>query len=66
MSDPAALSTSVTCTDNGTFKLTLTADDGVNPPVTSDATLTVANTNPVVSISTPPAGATSRSARRST
>jgi PKD domain len=55
--DAAALSTTVTCTDNGTFTLTLSADDGVNPPVTSDATLTVANVDPVVSISAPLSGA---------
>lgn len=51
----ALLSTTVTCTDDGTFKLTLTASDGINPAVTSDATLTVANVNPVVSISAPAA-----------
>jgi hypothetical protein len=55
--DAAALATTVTCTDNGDFKLTLSADDGVNAPVTSDATLSVANVNPVVSISTPSSGA---------
>jgi trimeric autotransporter adhesin len=38
--------TTVTCTDDGTFTLTLTASDGVNPSVTSDATLTVTNVAP--------------------
>ncbi len=55
--DATALSTTVTCTDDGTFTLTLSADDGTNPPVTSDATLTVDNVDPVVSISAPTSGA---------
>ena len=51
--DASALSTTVTCTDDGTWKLTLTASDGNNPPVSSDATLTVANANPSTSITSP-------------
>src|SRR6266508_1353726 len=33
--DPSALSTSVTCDDDGLYALTLAADDGVNPPVSA-------------------------------
>jgi len=55
--DPTDLSTNVKCTDDGTFTLTLTADDGVNPPVSDSTTLTAGNANPVVSISSPDAGA---------
>ncbi len=38
--------TSVVCTDDGTFGLTLTADDGVNPPISSTTTLTLRNAPP--------------------
>ena len=48
--DPAALSTSVVCTDDGEFTVTLTADDGVNPPVSDSTTLTLRNADPSTSI----------------
>ena len=51
--DAAALSTSVTCADNGTYPLTLTASDGVNTPVSVGTTLTVANVAPTVTITAP-------------
>lgn len=54
--DATAESTTVTCTDDGTFTLTLTADDGVNPPVTDTATVELANVAPSVSISAPDDG----------
>ena len=53
----AAVSTTVTCTDDGTYTLTLTADDGLNAPVVDTATLTVSNVAPVVTISAPADGA---------
>ncbi len=37
--DAAALDTTISCTDAGQFSLTLTVNDGVNPPVSSSATL---------------------------
>ena len=37
-----------TCTDNGGFTATLSVDDGVNPPVTSDAAVEVANVGPTL------------------
>jgi PKD repeat protein len=50
----SALSTTVTCTDDGTYRLTLTTSDGVNTPVTDTADLTVANVAPVIgSVTTP-------------
>ncbi len=49
----AALSTTVTCDDDGTWTLTLTGSDGVNPPVSSSLTLTVTNAAPAVTITTP-------------
>lgn len=52
----AAPVTTVTCTDDGTYTLRLTAADGVNPPVSATATLTVANVAPVVTISAPANG----------
>ncbi len=56
--DPSAVSTTVTCTDDGTYSLTLTADDGVNPAVASaPVDLVVANVAPAVTIATPTGGA---------
>ena len=43
-----AASTTFTCTDDGTYTVKLTADDGINTPVSSTATVTVANANPSV------------------
>jgi hypothetical protein len=53
LADPSALSTSVTCTDDGTYTLTLTASDGRNPPVAASTTVTLANAAPVVTITDP-------------
>lgn len=50
----AALATTVTCTDDGAYTLTLSTSDGVNSAVTDTAVLTVANVAPVIaSVSTP-------------
>ena len=49
--------TTVTCTDDGMFTVTLTADDGVNPPVSDSAVVTIANANPTVTIGAPSDGA---------
>ncbi len=43
----AALSPTVSCTDNGTFKLTLTVNDDDGGMGTAEATLAVTNANPV-------------------
>lgn len=52
--DASALSTSVSCTDDGTYELTLSTDDGTNDPVTDTAQLTVANVAPSIdSLTTP-------------
>jgi hypothetical protein len=57
IASPAALSTTVTCTDNGTFTLTLTARDGLSPlTVSSISTIMLGNANPAVSISVPANG----------
>jgi len=42
IADPAALSTTVSCTDDGAYTITFTAGDGVNPPTTQTAQFTVA------------------------
>jgi hypothetical protein len=47
-SQPYSPVTDVTCTDDGTFTLTLTASDGVNAAVGDSATLTVRNVDPRV------------------
>lgn len=52
----AALTTTVTCTDDGTYQLTLTGSDGVNPPVPAITTLGLTNVAPSVSISAPANG----------
>ncbi|MGH3680088.1 MAG: choice-of-anchor P family protein [Natronosporangium sp.] len=54
--DPGAVLTTVACTDDGEFTLTLTADDGINPPVSQTAPLTLSNQAPVVSIAAPTDG----------
>lgn len=52
--DDSALETTVTCTDDGEYRLTLTTDDGVNAPVSNTADLTVTNVAPSIGeISTP-------------
>jgi hypothetical protein len=43
-----AASTTVTCTSTGTFHATLTANDGVNPPVSDTAAITVTVEHPPV------------------
>jgi hypothetical protein len=54
--DPSAVSTTVTCTDDGVYNVTLTADDGINAPVAASADLTIGNDPPEVSIVSPTAG----------
>lgn len=54
---PSSAATTVTCTDDGTWTLTLRADDGVNPPVSDSLELSLANAAPTIAITSPPAGA---------
>lgn len=54
MSGTATLVPSVTCSDDSTVVATLTADDGVNAPVTDTATITIANRDPGIGIVTVP------------
>ena len=53
----SSVDTTVTCTDDGIYTLTLTANDGVNTDVVATATLTVANVAPTVDITAPSDGA---------
>lgn len=46
--DPSQVATTFTCTDDGTFTVTLEADDGLNPAVTADTTVTVENVAPTI------------------
>ncbi|WP_439658056.1 choice-of-anchor P family protein [Lentzea sp. HUAS TT2] len=46
----AAQTTSVKCTDDGVWQLTLTANDGLNPPVAVSTTLTLSNVAPQVTL----------------
>lgn len=52
-SDPANPKTDITCTDDGEFLVTLTADDGVNPPVSDSAIVTLDNVAPTLSLEGP-------------
>lgn len=47
----AAQTTTVKCTDDGVWALTLTANDGVNPPVAATADLTLTNVAPKTTLS---------------
>jgi hypothetical protein len=55
--DHTAPTTSFSCTDDGTYRVTLSADDGANSPVTSSATVTLSNSAPDVTIDSPLPGA---------
>lgn len=56
--DSSAPSTTVTCTDDGTYELTLTGDDGEAAPVTDTVMLVVANADPAAVILAPANGST--------
>jgi len=56
-SDATVLNPTITCTDDGTFVATLTVDDGINDPVSGNANVMVANTEPVVDITAATDGA---------
>ncbi|GAA3150541.1 hypothetical protein GCM10020001_087700 [Nonomuraea salmonea] len=43
----------MTCTDDGTYTVRLSADDGVNDPVSATATVTVENAPPVLTLDDP-------------
>lgn len=49
----AAAETTISCNDDGTFVVTLTASDGVNPPVSNSMVLTVVNAAPLVQVTGP-------------
>ena len=51
--NPASLVTTATCTDNGTYTLTLTVTDDDNGVGSANASLTVANVAPSVTITSP-------------
>jgi endonuclease/exonuclease/phosphatase family metal-dependent hydrolase len=51
--DTHAASTTISCTDDGTFYATLTARDGVNAPVSDTARVRLANVPPQVSVTGP-------------
>lgn len=57
---PSTLETTVTCTDDGSYQLTLTASDSHNPPVRSTVALTIANAAPTVQITSPADGSVTR------
>jgi PKD repeat protein len=52
--DAPAVDTTITCTDDGTYEVTLTASDGVNAPVSDSAMVTVQNVSTDVGVVTAP------------
>ena len=52
----SAVDTTVSCTDDGTYTMTLTVSDGVNPDVLDTTSLTLENASPTVAISAPADG----------
>jgi hypothetical protein len=54
--NPTSPTTTITCTDDGTYTATLTASDGINPPVSDSTSVTLANVDPQVSITAPADG----------
>jgi hypothetical protein len=53
--DPTAAYTTITCTDDGIFEVTLAADDGVNAPARDIAVVAVSNVAPVLDLTEPSA-----------
>lgn len=51
--DPASPRTTLTCTDNGVFRATITASDGVNAGVSDSTLVTVRNVAPTLSMTGP-------------
>jgi hypothetical protein len=56
LADAASLDATLTCDDDAVVDLTLSADDGAGPPITDNATATVDNADPVVSLGDSSAG----------
>jgi hypothetical protein len=52
-SDDTAVDPTVSCTDDGTWQLTLSVDDGTAAPVTDTASLVVSNAKPTATASIP-------------
>ena len=53
--DAHTAATTITCTDDGTFDVTLTVSDGSNAPVSDSAVVRVSNVSPSVSVTGPAA-----------
>jgi hypothetical protein len=51
--DATAVDTTIVCTDDGAFTATLTGSDGVNPPVSDTAQVTVTNAPPTATVTAP-------------
>lgn len=55
IADASDLTTTITCTDDGTYELALTTSDGVNPDVTDTVNVVVGNVAPEIDSVTTPA-----------
>ncbi len=51
--DPSAASTTINCTDNGTYTAALTVEDGTNPAVSDSLSVTVGNVAPEADFGSP-------------
>lgn len=51
--DPGSARTTITCTDDGVFRATLSASDGVNPTVSDSTLVTVRNVPPRLTLTGP-------------
>ena len=56
--DATAAATTIQCTDDGSFIVTATVNDGINPAADASASVSVGNVNPAVEITSPAAGTT--------
>lgn len=66
VSDPSDPASSLVCNDDGTFELTLTADDGVNPSVADSVSVVVTNADPQLVVPPPGSGVVGQSVKVST
>jgi hypothetical protein len=51
--NPTRTMTTITCTDDGTYTVTLTASDGVNAPVSASARVSLVNVAPTATLTAP-------------
>jgi hypothetical protein len=53
-SDPTSVTTTLNCTDDGTFDVTITVSDGVHPPAVATSQVLIPNRPPTLALTTAP------------